>query len=59
MKKLCFVLAVLSISLIDAQAYIGKNDNKFQVGVNAQDNGTGINVSYDYGVGDNISFGFS
>lgn len=59
MKKLIFILAILSVSLIDAQAYIGKNDNKFQVGLNAQDNGTGINISYDYGVGDNISFGLS
>ncbi len=59
MKKLILVIAILSVSLINAQAYSGKNDNKFQVGLNAQDNGTGINVSYDYGVGDNISFGFS
>jgi len=59
MKKLILVIAILSVSFIDAQAYIGKNDNKFQVGLNAQDNGTGINISYDYGFGDNISFGFS
>ncbi|SEP78254.1 hypothetical protein SAMN05421824_0303 [Hyunsoonleella jejuensis] len=59
MKKLILVIAILSVSFIDAQAYTGKNDNKFQVGLNAQDNGTGINVSYDYGFGDNISFGFS
>ncbi|TBN00204.1 hypothetical protein EYD45_14795 [Hyunsoonleella flava] len=59
MKKFILILAILSVSFIDAQAYIGKNDNKFQVGLNAQDNGTGINISYDYGVGDNISFGFS
>ncbi|GAL68297.1 DUF6646 family protein [Jejuia pallidilutea] len=59
MKKLILILAILSVSLTNAQAYSGKNDNKFQVGVNAQDNGTGINISYDYGVGDNISFGFS
>jgi len=59
MKKLILILAILSVSFIDAQAYSGKNDNKFQVGLNAQDNGTGINISYDYGVGDNISFGFS
>lgn len=59
MKKIILVIAILSVSFINAQAYSGKNDNKFQVGVNAQDNGTGINISYDYGVGDNISFGFS
>ncbi|GGD18606.1 DUF6646 family protein [Hyunsoonleella pacifica] len=59
MKKLILVLAILSVSLINAQAYTGKNDNKFQVGLNAQDNGTGINISYDYGFGENISFGFT
>ena len=59
MKKLIVVIASLSVSFINAQAYTGKNDNKFQVGLNAQDNGTGINVSYDYGAGENISFGFS
>lgn len=59
MKKLILVIAILSASFVDAQAYIGKNDNKFQVGLNAQSNGTGINISYDYGMGENISFGFS
>ncbi|MCF7566895.1 hypothetical protein L3X37_00760 [Sabulilitoribacter arenilitoris] len=59
MKKLIFVFSILSVSLVNAQAYIGKNDNKFQVGANLQNNGTGLNVSYDYGVGENISFGFS
>lgn len=59
MKKLIFVLSILGVSIGNSQAYIGKNDNKFQVGANFQDNGTGLNVSCDYGVGENISFGFS
>jgi hypothetical protein len=59
MKKLIVLLAILSISFVNSQAYIGANDNKFQVGLNLQDNATGINASYDYGVGDNISLGFS
>ena len=59
MHKIVLGIALLCSAYINAQAYIGANDNKFQVGVNAQNNGTGINASYDYGFGDNISFGFS
>lgn len=59
MKKLILLLTVLSVSLVSAQAYKGKNDNKFQVGANFQNNGTGLNISYDYGVGENISIGIS
>lgn len=59
MKNLVLCIAILSVSFINAQAFIGKNDNKFQVGANFQENGTGINVSYDYGIGENISVGIS
>ncbi|WP_406685465.1 hypothetical protein N1F78_07040 [Seonamhaeicola sp. MEBiC1930] len=59
MKKIILGLAILSIYFVNAQAYKGKYDRKFQVGFNAQENATGINVSYDYGAGDNISFGLS
>ena len=59
MKNLILLLTILSISFVSAQAYKGKADNKFQVGLNLQENGTGINVSYDYGIGENISFGIS
>ncbi len=59
MKNLIFAIAVLSVLFVDAQAFTGKNDNKFQIGANFQNNGTGINVSYDYGFGENISMGFS
>lgn len=57
MKKLIVILCVLSVSLVNAQAFIGNTDNKFQIGANFQDNATGINVSYDYGLGENISVG--
>ncbi len=50
-----FLLAGTSWAL--AQAYSGKGDQKFQVGANLQDNGTGITASYDYGLGENISIG--
>ena len=59
MKHLILLLSIFSVSLVSAQAYKGKGDNKFQVGANVQDGGTGINVSYDFGAGENISFGFS
>jgi hypothetical protein len=59
MKKLLFVVIILSVSLVNSQAFTGSGDSKFQVGVNLQDNATGINASYDFGVGENMSLGFS
>ncbi|APY11138.1 hypothetical protein BWZ22_07730 [Seonamhaeicola sp. S2-3] len=59
MKKILLLLTLFSVSLINAQAFFGKGDDKFQVGANLQDNATGINVAYDFGMGDNISLGFS
>lgn len=59
MKKAVIIVALLSTYLVSAQAYKGKGDAKFQVGANFQDNATGINVSYDYGIGENISIGVS
>jgi|SRR5690606_3784039 len=59
MRKLLFLIAVLSVSLMNAQAFTGSMDNKFQVGANLQDAASGIFVSYDYGLGDNISVGVS
>jgi hypothetical protein len=59
MKNLILAITLLSFSFINAQAFKGKTDNKFQVGANFQDNATGINISYDYGIGENISIGLS
>lgn len=59
MKKIFFLVAVLSASLANAQAFTGANDNKFQVGANLQDNASSIVVSYDFGLGENISIGFA
>jgi len=41
MRKLFLLATLLSVSLVSAQAYKGKDDNKFQVGLNLQENGTG------------------
>ena len=59
MKKLILLVTLLSISLSNAQAFKGSGDNKLQLGANFQNNATGINLSYDFGLGENISVGFS
>ena len=57
MKNSLFVLFFLVAATVFAQGYSGRDDQKFQVGVNLQDNATGISASYDYGLGENISVG--
>lgn len=59
MKKLFFAIVLLSVLSANAQVFQGRNDNKFQIGVNLQNNANGINVSYDFGLGENISIGMS
>lgn len=58
MKKIISIVALLTLSLVNAQAYKGKNDIKGQVGWNIQDHGNGIQVSADFGIGENMSYGF-
>ena len=56
--KLIYTTFILFFSAsVFGQAYIGKEDSKFQVGANFQENGTGIVTTYDYGIGENISLG--
>ena len=52
------LLLVLSASFANAQAFKGKGDIKFQVGANLQKWGTGITASTDFGLGENMSYGF-
>lgn len=59
MKKLIVILGILSASYANAQAFMGNTDNKFQIGANFQDKATGINASFDYGLGENISVGIT
>lgn len=60
MKNYCtYLLCLMGISSLFSQAYSGEGDQKFQVGINLQDNGTGINATYDYGLAENISLGIS
>jgi hypothetical protein len=58
MKKISTIVAVVMVTFTNAQAYKGKGDIKAQVGMNIQDHGTGINVSADFGIGENMSYGF-
>jgi hypothetical protein len=58
MKKTITLVAIVMVSLVNAQAYKGKGDIKAQVGLNMQDGGTGINFSADFGLGENMSYGF-
>lgn len=57
MKKIIVFGLLLTAGFINAQAYSGKGDQKFQVGANFQDNATGIMLTYDRGLGENISIG--
>lgn len=59
MKNLFFILLVFTVSLVNGQAFSGKGDQKLQVGANFQNNATGLNMSFDYGLGENISIGIS
>lgn len=57
MKK-TFTLALLTLaSIINAQAFKGKDDIKLDITANIQERGSGIRLSTDFGLGDNISLG--
>ena len=59
MKNILMILALASFTFVNAQVFEGKGDQKFQVGANIQDEATGIHVTYDYGLGENISVGLA
>ncbi|RSK41683.1 DUF6646 family protein [Mangrovimonas spongiae] len=59
MKNLLVIIALLSFAFVNGQAFSGKGDQKLQVGANFQDSATGVNVSYDLGLGENISVGIT
>lgn len=56
MKKL-ILFTLFLCGMVNAQVFTGKGDQKFQVGANIQDHGTGIMVTYDRGLGKNFSVG--
>jgi len=57
MKRIIMLVLVLSASFANAQAFKGKGDVKGQVGLNLQSGGTGITVTSDFGIGENMSLG--
>ncbi len=57
MKKIITLLVVLSVSFVNAQAFKGKGDFKVQVGAHLPEKATGIHLTADYGVGENMSVG--
>ena len=59
MKRIITVVFLASAFFANAQAYKGKGDKKFQVAANIQNGGTGIHASADFGLGENISYGFT
>lgn len=59
MKKVITLLLLSSVWLTNAQAFKGNGDVKGQVGLNLQDGGTGIFVSSDFGIGENMSLGLT
>ena len=59
MKKITTLLIVLIAFATNAQVFKGKGDTKLQIGANMQKGGTGLNVTTDFGIGENMSFGLS
>ena len=59
MKKVITLLLLSSACFLNAQAFKGNGDVKGQVGATIQDGGTGIFVSSDFGIGENMSLGFT
>ena len=59
MKKITLFIILLVAFTTHSQVFSGKGDVKFQVGGSMQKNATGINVTTDFGIGENMSYGFS
>ncbi len=58
MKKILLIITLFAaVQISNAQAFQGKGDTKFQVGLNLQDGGTGINTTVDFGLGETCLLG--
>ncbi|MBC7438406.1 MAG: hypothetical protein H7250_00270 [Flavobacterium sp.] len=57
MKKIILLAFIAFTTFTNAQAFKGKGDIKGQVGASFQNGGTGIHISSDFGIGENISLG--
>ena len=55
MKKSITLAALLCFGLMSAQnAFKGRGDGKFNLGLTMQEGGTGIQISSDFGLGQNL-----
>ncbi|MEL1240981.1 DUF6646 family protein [Flavobacterium flavipallidum] len=59
MKKIFIFIVFFTVSIVNAQAFKGKEDTKFDVTATIQEHGSGIRISNDYGLGENISLGIA
>jgi outer membrane protein G len=59
MKKIATLLFLLSVCLVNAQAFKGNGDVKGQIGATIQNGGTGVFISSDFGIGENMSLGLT
>lgn len=57
MKNAFTLIVLVTTTFINAQAFKGKGDIKFDIAANIQNGGSGIRLSNDYGLGENISIG--
>ena len=58
MKKILTIVLLGAFSMVNAQAFSGKGDAKLNIGLTAQNGGSGIQASTDFGLGENLSYGF-
>ena len=59
MKKIITLIALVTIGFANGQAFKGNGDVKFDLGATIQNGGSGIRVATDFGLGENMSFGFA
>lgn len=57
MKKIIVVALILTINIVNAQAFKGKGDTKLNIGMTIQNGGTGVLAAADFGLGENFSIG--
>ena len=59
MKKSITLFLLFCLGLMNAQqAFKGKGDAKFNIGLTLQEGGNGIQMATDFGLGENLSYGF-
>jgi hypothetical protein len=59
MKKSITLVLLFCLGLMNAQqAFKGKGDAKFNIGLTLQEGGNGIQMATDFGLGENLSYGF-